>query len=123
MPTRDVAVMLIIRSDDTRLDPSRLDVSTEAAATSLRDAVLDNVGNIQRVVCVMPVDTAKLMTAAHEIAVEASGMKKIQRPPPSYASPADRMTHAGSRRVDFFFNHGSSARFASLRSSLTVSCV
>jgi hypothetical protein len=87
MPKKSIAVMVLLETDDKRLDPERLDVSTAAKAAAIRKAVIDNLPHLTRVVMVLPEETAKLMSAAHNIAAREAGFHP-QRPPFDYVPPS-----------------------------------
>jgi hypothetical protein len=81
--THRICVILELLTDDPRLDPERVDVSTSRAAGEARRAVVAALpGTVERVVAIMRVETAKLILATHEAACDAAGLSDvIQRPP------------------------------------------
>ena len=60
MARHSMVAMLQIETDDRRLDPDGIDVSTARAASAVRGAVLQAVraGELSRVIAVLPVETA-----------------------------------------------------------------
>lgn len=86
--SKSIAVMVLIETDDPRLDPHHIDSSTAKNAAELRRAVIENLPKLTRVVMVMPEEAARLMAYAHRAALEATGQKdKISRPPSDYVPP------------------------------------
>lgn len=86
---RDVAVMLIVRTNDRQMFPENLDLSSLRSTKALRRAVIANLPKVTRVVSVMDEETARLMCAAHAYAADMSGMTQILRPPSDYRGPTD----------------------------------
>ena len=85
-PTRSVAVMVLIETDDKRLWPEHLDVSTPGKVAALRRALVAAMPQLSRVVLVTGEDTARLMVEAHKAAAAASGIEVV-RPPEGYVPP------------------------------------
>lgn len=85
-----IIVMVELETDDPRLLADSIDVSTVQAVTRLRQAVVDALPGMSRLVAVMPVETARLMMAAHEHAVTVSGADAFVRPPAAYVPPRGR---------------------------------
>lgn len=86
MTIRSIAVMVLIETDDPRLDPAIVNNSTPAKTAALRRAVIDNLPNLTRVVMVMPEEHARLMAIAHDYAAQAAGLEP-NYPPPGYVPP------------------------------------
>lgn len=90
MTKRTLAVMTIIETEDARLFPENLDVSTLDAVQATRAAVIANLPNVRRVVVLMDEEEARLMLAAHALAAERSGLEDMFRVPPvAYRAPFD----------------------------------
>lgn len=87
MTKHRLAVMVIIETDDERLAPETIDLSTAAKTAAIRRAVVANLPNLTRVVMVMPEEAARLMLFAHNQAARESGLDLIQRPPADYVAP------------------------------------
>ena len=86
-----ICVMVELRTDNPLLDPDRIDVSSAEAMRTLRKAVVDSLPDLVGIVMVLPTETAKLMTYAHEEAVKASGLADLpKRPPAGYEPPSSR---------------------------------
>lgn len=73
--THFVACMVVLRTDDARLCPDRLDGRTEASRDGLREAVDAALrkGDHAAIVAVMPIAEARLMIEAHQIASSEAG--------------------------------------------------
>jgi hypothetical protein len=85
-----IVAVVVLQTDDPRLDLAHLDVSTAAAAASVRQAVVDALPHLTRVVSVMPESEGRLMVRAHyAVMLEIAGVK-IDTPPPDYIAPEDR---------------------------------
>lgn len=100
MPKHSLAVMVIIETDDPRLDPDTIDVSTVDATIALRSAVIDNLASLTRVVMVLHEPEAHLMVRAHAIAARSAGLDHLfERPPSGYRAPDGGAQHTpGARR-------------------------
>lgn len=86
MKKQSIAVMVLIETDDPRLDPSTINVNTTKATATLRQAVIDNLPSLTRVVAVMPEENARLMMSTHDLLSEAVG-HPAHRPPRRYVPP------------------------------------
>lgn len=86
MPSRSIACMVLIETDDPRLFPENIRVTTPAKASALRKAVIDNLPKLTRVIMVLEEETAQLMSAAHNIASQAAGLDRVV-PPAGYIPP------------------------------------
>jgi hypothetical protein len=82
-----LSVMVLIETEDSRLFPENIDVSTAANTARLRRAVIENLPLVTRIVAVMGEEEARLMMAAHHHAMRQSGADKLFRPPPDYVPP------------------------------------
>lgn len=88
MSKKSIAVMVLIETDDPRLNIDHISVSTAKAAAQLRQAVIDNLPKLTRVVVLMSEEEARLMSAVHRAAIESLGKKgKVHRPPSDYVPP------------------------------------
>jgi len=83
-----IVALVLLHSDDPRLRD--IDVSTKAATASLRQAVIDALPSLTRVVAVLPESEARLMLRAHDIAVSEIAGGQVNAPPRDYIAPADR---------------------------------
>lgn len=84
-----LAVMVIIETDDPRLAIPP-DLSTVRATKAFRQAVIENLPKLTRVVAVMPEEEARFMMTVHMAAAEFAGHEDgVIRPPPEYHAPAD----------------------------------
>jgi hypothetical protein len=86
MTKRSLAVIVLIETEDSRLFPEHVNVSTPRQTAQLRKAVLDNLSNVTRIVAVMSEDNARLMCAAHDAGMRAIG-ELVPYPPKSYVPP------------------------------------
>ena len=86
MAKHSIAVMVLIATDDPRLDPETIDVSTVRNAASLRQAVIDNLPHLTRVVVVMQEADAQLMCEVHQTWTEWQ-RSQVRRPPAAYVPP------------------------------------
>lgn len=93
---KPIVIVVELETDNPLLDPDKIDVSTVEAAQALRQAVVDSLPGLTRVMAVLPLGTAKLMMHAHEVAsrakplvcAEEAGLAHtVQRPPPAYRPP------------------------------------
>jgi hypothetical protein len=89
---RSIAALVLFESDDQRLFIENLDVSTPAKVDWLRAAVVRNLAKLTRVVMVTSEEEARLMMAAHEAILRATGPNGAQllRPPRDYVAQPDR---------------------------------
>lgn len=85
--SRSIAALVLFNTDDARLFPETLDVSSPAKAAAVRQAVIDNLPQLSRVVLVISEEHARLMCAAHDMAARDAGLI-IVRPPADYVPPA-----------------------------------
>jgi hypothetical protein len=85
-----IVALVVLNTDDPRLDPQHLDVSTKEATAALRQAVIDALPSLSRVVQVLPESEARLMLRAHDIALREIAGGQVNRPPADYIAPADR---------------------------------
>jgi hypothetical protein len=93
-----IAVMVLIETDNPLLLYPDEAVRTAEGTAALRQAVLDNLPNVTRVINVMTEESAQFMCRAHDAAMRASGLGDfIKRPPPDYVSPADETDHDWGR--------------------------
>jgi hypothetical protein len=86
LPRRSIACMVLIETDDPRLFPENISVTTPAKAAALRKAVINNLPKLTRVVMVLEEETARIMCAAHDIASQAAGLDRVV-PPAGYVPP------------------------------------
>lgn len=84
--SKSVAVLVILETDDPRLDPDALDVSTAKSVAEMRRAVVDNLPRLSRVVMVTHEDTARLMCMAHDEVARMFG-RPNGFPPRNYVPP------------------------------------
>ena len=83
-----IAVLVQIETNDPRLDPDTINVSTARATAALRAAVLANLKRITRVIAVMPIEQARAITLLHEGLGELLLNEMLaDRPPPDYIPP------------------------------------
>ena len=84
-----LVVMLQIDTDDPLIvDPDRALGSVDGAKR-LREAVLEALPHaVERLIALMPVDEAQLMTETHEAAKAAAGWPAARRPPKGYRPPS-----------------------------------
>jgi phospholipase C len=83
-----VVAFVQIETDDPRLDPERIDVSTAAATATLRRAVIAALPKkVSRLIAVTAVETAELMCMAHDAGAAAAGLGGVKRPPADYIPP------------------------------------
>jgi hypothetical protein len=85
-----IVAVVVLQSDDPRLDLDQIDVSTAAAAAALRQAIVDALPALTRVVSVMSEREGHLMVHAHRMAVSEIRGVKLNEPPTDYIAPADR---------------------------------
>jgi hypothetical protein len=85
-----IACMVLIETDDPRLKEPDRSVQTVGGAQAVRQAVIDNLPKLTRVIAIIPEEEARFMCMAHERAMAASGLGKFTRPPTEYVSPADQ---------------------------------
>ena len=83
---RTLAVMVLIETDDPRLFPENIDVSSAAKTAALRAAVVRNLPDVRRVVMVTSENEAMLMCYAHEEAMKQVGLRRLH-PPSDYVPP------------------------------------
>jgi hypothetical protein len=86
MTKRSIAVLVLIETDDKRLFPEKIDLSTIAGTARLRQAVIDNLPKMTRVVMVTSEATARMMAEAHAMAA-GMGLGEIEMPPANYIPP------------------------------------
>jgi hypothetical protein len=79
--TRRIAALVLIETDDPRLFPDNISVGTVAETAALRQAVIENLPKVARVIFLAEENTAELMALAHEAAMQAA------RPPADYVAP------------------------------------
>jgi hypothetical protein len=82
MAKRTIAALVILETDDPRLDPDGVSVSTVAGTSDLRRAVIENLPNLTRVVMLMTEPAARLLTDASK----ASGIS-VNYPPRGFVPP------------------------------------
>lgn len=86
MPTQSIAVLVLLETDDPRLDPDKLDNSTASKAAAVRRAVIENLPKLSRVVVVMPEEAAQMMMGLYDYMVREMG-GETNPPPPGYVPP------------------------------------
>jgi hypothetical protein len=84
--SKSVAVLVILETDDPRLDPDALDVSTAKSVAALRRVVIDNLPQLRRVVMVTSEEDAKLMCQAQDEVARMFG-RPNGFPPRDYVPP------------------------------------
>lgn len=83
-----IAVLVVLETDDARLDPERVDVSTAAAAAATRRAVIENLPRLTRVVMVTTEEEARIICEALDFVMRWAGRDDlIAKPPKSYVPP------------------------------------
>lgn len=83
-----VCALIQIATNDPRLDPDAIDISSAKATARLRQAVIDNLPKrVERVISVLPVDLAQFIMETHEAACAVVGVNAADRPPPDYIPP------------------------------------
>lgn len=90
MAKRSIAAMVLFETDDSRLFPENLNVSSVAATEALRTAVVAALPSLTRVVMVLSEEHARLMCAAHAMAAQQSGLENLIDVPPSAYRANDR---------------------------------
>lgn len=96
MTKQIIAVLVQIETDDPRLDPSSDMVATAERTALVRQAVIDNLPNLTRLIAVMPIEHSRLLMMLHEAHVEDIAKRlgttggAFVRPPRDYVPPADR---------------------------------
>jgi hypothetical protein len=81
-----VAVMIQIDTNDERLNPHNISARTVADAAQLRRAVMDNLDDLSRVIVVMTIGTAEIITRAHAALMQERG-GRVEYPPKAYVPP------------------------------------
>lgn len=82
--SKSIAVMVLIETDDPRFDiDSHLTVKT---AAQLRQAVIDNLPKLTRVILACDEEEARLMIHAHRVAMDELGIE-YNLPPAHYVPP------------------------------------
>lgn len=85
-----LVVMVQIETEDPRLDPGCINVSTAESTAELRRLVVENLPLMTRVVAVLDEETARLMVETHNRVCEKMGLPGVVRPPGSYQAPKDQ---------------------------------
>lgn len=85
-----IAVTLILETDDPRLQPENLtNLKTPADMEALRSVVVSALPSMTRVVQVTSEETMRMVMLLGRAAVQNIGLDVVQ-PPPGYVAPADR---------------------------------
>lgn len=86
-----IACMVLIETDNPLLiDPAEA-LQTAEGTLALRQAVIDGLPHLTRVIHVMSEESARFMSMAHEYAMKTSGLGDfIKKSPEDYVSPADQ---------------------------------
>ena len=85
-----IACMVLIETDNPVLLYPEVALRTVEGTKALRQAVIDGLPGLTRVIHVMSEESARFMSMAHEHALKSSGLGDALRPPKDYVAPADR---------------------------------
>lgn len=85
---RVVMVVAQIETDDPRLFPDNIDISTAESTATLRRLVIEHLAHVTRIIAVTSEENMRLMFAAHEYALRSIGEGDLlRRPPADYRPP------------------------------------
>lgn len=86
-----IACIVLVETDNPLLiDPGEA-LKTPKGTLAMRQAVIDALPNLTRVIAVLTEESAQFMCMAHEYALDASGLGHfVGKPPEGYVSPADQ---------------------------------